>query len=98
MVGLFAYLLPIYAAAPRPGPGSGTDRAPGIVFARHRQVQVDVPADDRPLPRPELAALPSTWARAVRVPELVGALPGGEAGEPASRSVSPGSSRGPPAA
>ena len=72
ILGLLIYLLPLAAAMPRPGWGGGVDRTPGIVFARYRQAQLDVEADDRPVPRPPAPALPYACMPAVIAPELTG--------------------------
>jgi hypothetical protein len=56
----------------RPGLGGAIDRTPGIVFARHRQAQLDVVSDDRPAPRPHAPTLPSACVPAVLMPEPSG--------------------------
>jgi hypothetical protein len=96
VVGLLVYLLPIYAAVPRPGQAGGGDRAPGIVFARYRPAQLDAATDEGPLPRPSVSALPLATVPATLVPELTGSSRGGDGGALASRPASPGRSRSPP--
>lgn len=95
VVGLLAYLLAVYATVPRLGPGGGGDRAPGIVLARYRQAQLEV-ADDRLLPGPSLAALPSASMPATLAPGLAGLLHGSDGSDFASRPAMPGGSRSPP--
>jgi hypothetical protein len=98
MLGLALYLLPLYAAGARPAPGGVGDRAPGIVFSRYRQAQLDVVADDRPLPAPALAALPPACAAGVPAPAAGGCTDGGDTpADRASRPASPGRPRSPPA-
>jgi hypothetical protein len=98
LLGLLVYLLPLYATAPRSGPGGAGDRAHGVVVWRHRQPQLDVLADDRPLPRPTLSALPPACVPGVLAP-LVGGCPvvSNAVTDLASRPASPGRPRSPPA-
>ena len=98
ILGLLVYLLPIAAAMPRPALGGAADRTPGIVFARHRQVQLDAVSDDRPAPGPHAPTLPSACVPAVRVPEPSGCSSAGDSrhGLAAHRPL-PGTPRSPPA-
>jgi hypothetical protein len=93
---VYVYLLQIYAAEPRLGSAAAGDRAPGIVSARSRQIQLVAAADDRPLPRPCVSALPPSCAAVARVPHPVGVVPGGDGRDPAVRPTPPGGSRSPP--
>lgn len=98
MLGLVVYLLPVYAAAPRPGPGGAGDRTHAIVFSRHRQAQLDVVADDRPLPRPTVSAVPPACVPEVLAPAVAGGSVAGDAvTDLASGSAPPGRPRSPPA-
>jgi hypothetical protein len=97
VLGFLVYLLPLYGVIPRPGPGGASDRALGIVFARHRQAHQDVVADDRPVPRPLAPAVLPACPLAVTAPEPGRCSMGGDARrDRASRPPSPGSPRSPP--
>jgi hypothetical protein len=96
VVGLCVYVLAIYAAVPRPGWGSAGERAPGLVFARYRQAQFDAAADDRPLPRPSMVALPWVRVPVALVPDLAGSAREDDRSAVTSLSASPGCSRSPP--
>jgi hypothetical protein len=98
VLGLAVYVLPLAAAMPRTGLGGAIDRAPGILFARHRQVQLDALSDDRPVPRPYAAALPPACVPAVLAPDPgSGSIAEDGHHDPAARALSPGTPRGPPA-
>jgi hypothetical protein len=98
MLGLLAYLLPLYGVIPGRGPAGATDRTPGIVFARYRQAHLDVVADERPVPRPFAPALAPVSAPAVTAPEPAECSTDGDArNDLVSRPPSPGGSRSPPA-
>jgi hypothetical protein len=77
VLGLLVYLLPLYGASPRPAPGGAIDRALGIVFARHRQADVDGAADERPVARPFAPAVVPACLLALTVPGPVGCLMAG---------------------
>lgn len=97
ILGLLIYLLLLAAAMPRPGWGGAVDRPPGIVFARYRQAQLDIAADDRPVPQPPALALLSAG-----MPAVLAADPTGCSGEGitrddlASRPFPAGAPRSPP--
>jgi hypothetical protein len=97
MLGLLAYLLPLYGGVPGRGPAGATDRTPGILFARHRQVHLDAAADERPLPRPFAPALSPVPPPAVAAPEPATCSAAGAARiDLVSRPPSPGGPRSPP--
>jgi hypothetical protein len=97
VLGLLVYLLPLYGALSRPAPGGATDRALGIVFARHRQADVDVAADERPAPRPFAPAVLPACPLALTVPEPGGCTTAGKTRrEHVGHVPSPGSPRSPP--
>jgi hypothetical protein len=97
-VGLLVYLLAIYAAVPRVGPVGGGDRTPGVVLARHRQVQFDASTDDRPLPRPSLVALPPVAVPAALAPGVAGSCCDDRRRGFAASPASPRGPRSPPTA
>jgi len=76
--GLVVYLMPLYAAVPRPGPGGAGDRAHAIIFSRHRQAQLDVAADDRPHSRPTVSALPPACVPGILAPAVSGCSVAGD--------------------
>ncbi len=97
VLGLLAYLLPLYGVVPGRGPAGATDRALGIVFARYRQAALDATADERPVPRPFALALSPVSPPAVTAPEPASSAAAGAArSDLVSRPPSPGGPRSPP--
>jgi hypothetical protein len=98
MLGLLAYLLPLYGVVPGQGPAGAVDRTPGIVFARHRQAHLDAPADERPTPRPFAPAVLPAPPPGVAAPEPAESRASHAAQRDlVSRRPSPGAPRSPPA-
>jgi hypothetical protein len=97
MLGLLAYLLPLYGLVPGRGLAGATERAPGIVFARYRQADLAAAADERPVPRPFVPALSPVSSSALTAPEPATCSGAGAArSDLASRPPSPGGPRSPP--
>lgn len=97
VLGLLVYLLPLYGALPRPTSGGATDRALGIVLARHRQADVDVAAAERPAPLPFAPAVVPACPLVLTVPEPGGCSTAGQTRRERVWHVpSPGSPRSPP--
>ncbi len=96
MLGLLAYLLPLYGVVPGRGAASAGDRTPGVVFARHRQAHLDAVVDEWPAPPPFAPALFPDSLPTVAAPEPAGPLPAGAVpSELVSRPL-PGGPRSPP--
>jgi hypothetical protein len=97
VLGLVAYLLPLYGLVPGRGPAGMTDRTPGILFARHRQAHLDAVADEQPASRPFAPAVFPAAPPGVAAPEPAESRASHAAPrDVVSRRPSPGAPRSPP--